>query len=406
MAWTERLQEAAYTAPDGTRIVFIYENVSKEFDKKGSAFDFPDADGTYMQPMGRTGRRYPLRLIFSGTDYDLQANAFEAAIDQDGTGKLDHPIYGTINVVPFGTIKRRDDLKTAGNQAIFEVTFWETIGLVYPTGQTDPQSAVIAAVDEYNTAAAESLAGGLDLTTAIQRATFENQYLAALDVVKSTLSGVADTQDNVRKQFNATVDSVQTGIDVLIDEPLTLALQTTALIQAPARARTSITTRLDGYANLARDLLGLNDPEDYNEFLTRDLYASTTVTGSIVSTVNTEFITKSDALKAAEVVLAQMDAVTVWRDDNFALLDEIDTGETYQKLQDAVALTAGFLVEISFSLKQEQTLVLTRARTIIDLVAELYGAVDTELDFFITSNDLSGSEILELPAGREVVYYV
>jgi len=71
-----------------------------------------------------------------------------------------------------------------------------------------------------------------------------------------------------------------------------------------------------------------------------------------------------------------------------------------------VALTAGFLVEISFNLKQERRIILTRNRSIIDLVAELYGTVDDQLDFLISSNDLSGSEILEVPKGREIVYYV
>lgn len=85
---------------------------------------------------------------------------------------------------------------------------------------------------------------------------------------------------------------------------------------------------------------------------------------------------------------------------------DIDTGSAYQQLQEAVAITAGFLVGISFTLKQERRLILDRSRTIIDLVAELYGSIDEQLDFFITSNNLSGSEILELPKGREIVYYV
>ncbi len=87
------------------------------------------------------------------------------------------------------------------------------------------------------------------------------------------------------------------------------------------------------------------------------------------------------------------------------MVDIVDTGETYQQLQQSTALSAGFLVELSFTLAQERRIVLGRARTIIDLVAELYGEIDTQLDFFIDTNDLSGDEILELPAGREVVYY-
>jgi hypothetical protein len=121
--------------------------------------------------------------------------------------------------------------------------------------------------------------------------------------------------------------------------------------------------------------------------------------------INHQFRTKTDAIAAAESILAQMDTVTDWRDDNFASLLEVDTGTSYQQLQQAVALAAGFLVEISFTLDQERQIVLSEPRSMIDLVAELYGVVDDELDFFISTNALTGSEILEIPRGRRIVYY-
>lgn len=408
MSWQDRLIEAAYTSPSGERITFLYENVAEEVDKRTSSFDFPDADGTFVQDLGHSGRRYPLRIIFSGNDYDLESSAFMLALLERGTGKLEHPIYGTRDVVPFGSISRRDDLKTAGNQAIFEVTFWETIGIVFPTAQADPSSSVLSAVDEYNEAAAIEFEEviGLDNATAI--ATFKNEYTAVLDATKSGLQAIADTQDDVRRQFDAITDSINNGLDILVDQPLTLALQTFQMIQAPARALAAIESRLSGYKDLADSLITGDDAvaTTPNEFRTKDLYASTYVTGSIISVVNNKFVIKTDALAAAEEVLAQFEAVNTWRDDNLVALSLIDTGGAYQQLQEAVAVTAGFLVEISFSLKQERRIVLDRARTIIDLVAELYGSIDDQLDFFISSNDLSGSEILELPRGREIVYYI
>ena len=71
-----------------------------------------------------------------------------------------------------------------------------------------------------------------------------------------------------------------------------------------------------------------------------------------------------------------------------------------------MALTAGFLVEVSFTLVPERSIVLERPRTALDVCAELYRTVEGDrLDFLITSNDLSGSEIFELPAGKEIFYY-
>ncbi len=419
MAWNDRIREAAYTSPSGIRQPFIYENVTQVWDKKTEGFNFPDADGTFVQDNGRSGRRFPLRVIFSGGDHDTEAEAFDALLVERGTGTLDHPMYGTVLVVPFGAITRRDDLKTAANQTIFEVTFWETIDLVYPTAQTDPASAVLASVEEYNEAAAEELADGLSLDTAVERVTSKNQVLALVDTVKSGLQAVADITEEVQKEFDAIVDSITNGIDLLVGAPVALALQVTQMIQAPGRALASIKSKIDAYQNLITRIVSgapgsptspgdEGEPalaETTNALRTADLYASSYVTGSIVSTVNNQFFSKTEALEAAQEVLAQLDAVVVWRDANFEALEEIDTGGSYQKLQEAVALTAGFLVEISFTLKTERRIVLDRDRTMIDLVAQLYGAVDSELDFFITSNDLSGSEILELPAGRRIVYY-
>ena len=414
MAWTDRIREAAYTSPSGTRLTFDYENVSVTVEKKTMGFEFPDADGTFVQDLGNTGRRYPLRVFFWGSDYDLEAEAFEAALLERGAGKLEHPIYGTVDVVPFGAITRRDDLKTGANQAIFEITFWQTIGLIYPKSQSDPASEVIESVDEYNVAASEAFEEAVSLDSAVEEVTFKNEYLAILDTVSAGLQAIADTEEAVKKQFEAVVDSINQGIDVLISQPLTLAFQTAILIQAPARALTSITARLSAYRDLALSIISgdggvvspSTDSSASNEFHTNDLYVSTYSTGSVVSVVNHEFTTKSEAIEAAEFVLEQLDSVTNWRDANFQSLGEIDTGGAYQQLQSAVALTAGFLVELSFSLKQERRVVLSRDRTIIDLVAEFYGEVDTQLDFFINSNDLSGSEILEVKKGREVVYYV
>lgn len=418
MAWTDRLKDGAVTgAVSGTRIRFDFEDVSYSRELRGTAHDFADADGTYIQRTGNAGRVLPLRCIFWGNDYDLQAQAFEDLILESGGGafcKLEHPMYGTVDVVPFGALTRRDDLKTAANQAIIEVTFWETIGIIYPTAQDDPASAVLSAVGSFNAAAAGQLDGSLGLAKAVERSSFKSTYLGLLDSAKISLQTVADAQDNVRRTFDTVYNSINEGIDTFIGEPLDLAFQTSILLQAPARAAASITDRLSAYRSLAESIISGPgairspgyDSRESNAFHTSDFYASTYVTGAVLSVVNNQFETKTDALNAAAEVLSQFDEVAAWRDANFESLAEIDTGAAYQQLQEAVALTAGFLVFISFSLKQERRLVLDRARTIIDLVAELYGSIDDQLDFFITSNALSGSEILELPRGREIVYYV
>ena len=407
MAWTERIREAAYTSPSGVRTAFDYENVGLDVDKKTTAFNFPDADGTYVQDLGHSGRRYPLRIFFWGEDHDETAEAFMASLLESGAGRLEHPLYGVVDVVPFGAISRRDNLKTAANQSVLEVEFWETLGLVYPSAVSDPSSEVLAAVNEYNDAAAAALEADLELDDALDAVTFKNTYQGLFDSAKSGLQAIADAQADVRQKFEAVAASIDSGLDVFVQQPLTLAFQTLTLIQTPALVFQGVTARLDAYKDLAGALLSGDGAEvKANDFYTSDLYASTYVSGAIVSAVNAQFATKTDALTAADDLLSLFADVADWRDANYRALGAVDTGTSYQQLQEAVAVAAGFLVQISFTLKQERRLVLTEPRTIVDLAGELFGSVDTELDFLIESNNLSGSEILELPRGREIVYYL
>lgn len=412
MAWDDRLRDAFYTSPTGTVLKYDYEDVGYEFTKNGAAYDFPDEAGSLVQDLGRSGRRIPLRIIVWGENYDFEAEDWMDALGEPGIGRLSHPVYGVIDVVPFGPISRRDNLKTEANQAVIEVTFFETIGAIFTPFQLDPALSVVTAVDEYNKAAADQLKQNTSLDTTPEQSQLKGPYQLLLDSVNAQLDALTDAYLAVKSQFEAVRDSINASIDALMANPLVLAFQTAILIQAPARALTSIAARLGAYGNLLQSVTaqsftpGLGSAES-NKFHSANLFAMTYVTGSVLSSLNNQFQNKTDAISAADVILSQMDSLVVWRDNQFEALGEIDTGEAYQQLLEAVGLAAGFLVEISFTLKQERVFTLTVARNFLELCAELYGGVDDDdLNFFINSNALSGSEIIEIPIGREIVYYV
>lgn len=419
MAWQDRVRPAAYTSPEGARIVFDYEDVSREIPLRNAEFSFPGVNGSYIQPNGHDGGRYPMRCFFAGDNYDIAALNFEEALLDRGVGRLEHPLYGTKDVVPFGTIARRDDLKTAANQAVIEVTFVSTIGAVYPTGQGNPRSEIVGTLDLFNVATADQFAGSTNLRTAIDKSNVKSTMRSMLKGVSAALSTAASATADVRRGFDEAVDAVNLGMDVIIGQPVLLAQQVSNLIQAPARSVAGIRSRLDGYAALLTRILattaasGASDAAAIagikqrlsNDFHTSDLYAMSAVSGAVLAVVENEFTTKPEAIAAAIAVNNLLDTVVAWRDARYDGLSEIDMGGSYQMLQQAVALVTGYLVEVSFTLATERSVVLDRPRTIIDLAAELYGSVDDRLDFLISSNALSGAEILEIPRGRQIVWY-
>lgn len=422
MSWEDRVRRGAYTSPSGTRIEFDWEVVSRETDKRGTAFEFADVNDAYVQEKGFGPRRFPLRCIFSGSDCDRDATAFEAALLETGVGRLEHPLYGTFDVVPFGAISRSDDLKNNANQSIVEVTFWTTLRSVYPISQMNPRGEVLAALDDFDAAVAEQFEASTDLTTTVAKEATKATAESFLATVRAQLSEMASATDSVKRKFDDALREVELGLDVLIGQPLELAERIVSLVRMPAESAAAIAARLEGYAALAREILASTaaNPGDSlavgnslprrrvqveNDFRTADLVAMAAVSGSVRAVVETTYAARPDAIAAANELLEQFDVLVTWRDEAFGDIGDIDTGGAYQALQHAVSLAAGYLVEISFTLLPERRITLDRPRTIIDLAAELYGSVDDKLDFLISTNELTGSEILEVPAGRTIVYY-
>lgn len=420
MTWLERIAEAAYTSPKGTRKTFAFGDVSSEIDNRTAAFEFPGVDGAYIQHNGSGERRYPLACIFSGPECDAEAAAFEKLLLERGAGVLEHPLYGRVDVVPFGTITRRDDLVTAANQTIIEVVFWSTLGAVYPSSRVSPKLEVGEAMRRAAPALGADFAAAMNLATEARR---QNTKLTVLDAVRNVqgaLQVAASATESVNREFRQLQSAVNFGIDVLIGQPLALAEQLLNLITAPSRALAGIQSRLDGYRDLLDRLLASSPSSGgapapvlerialrlSNDFHSADLCAGGAVLGSVASVLETTFTAKPGALEAAEAIIAREATRTAWRDARFADLGQLDTGEGYTTLQETAALAVGYLVEISFSLVPERALVLDRPRGLVELCGELYGSVtDERLDFLVSTNDLSGAQILELPRGKRVVFY-
>lgn len=419
MTWQERVREGAYTPASGIRMTFMFEDVSRETDKRTAAFMFPGVDGSYVQDNGYSARRYPLRCYFSGPSHDLQATAFELALLEKGRGRLEHPFYGTFEAIPFGTITRNDPLKTAANQSIIEVTFWATLDALYPSGVSSPRNELLAALDAFDLIYAQEFADLASLDTAAARAATKSATRGLVRLASDALAEIAAAVQTVDTAFRDAQAELNYGIDVLIGQPLDLAAQVANLVRAPSLARVGIQLRLESYRSLAQSIftntpLGLVGSPALadmqlrltNGFHTADLFASQAVAGSLRSVIETTFASKAQALAAADEALRQLDDLVNWRDNAFNTLGVLDPGATHQAIKHAAARAAGHLIEESFALAAERRLVLDRPRTIIDVAAELYGSVDDKLDFLIETNDFTGSEILELPAGTSVAYYL
>lgn len=447
MSWEDRVTELTYESPSGKTFTGIFEDVSKVIAKKTTAFDFPDVDGTFVQDQGKKGRRYPLRWIFSGENYDREADKFDDALEEKGPGVLTHPKYGTFDVVPFGDITRNDKLVSAANQAVYDITFYETIKIIFPVSELAAENAMKFGFGEATDAAASLFDRVLSIISANEITAFIASAKSGLRKIKKTMAKIASATASIERTFNDLADLVDETITTLVGGPLLIAFQLMALIRLPSQTISSIQAKLDAYQNLLNSMIegpsnqfeqGL-DSQAGNAFAISNLITSTAVLASIESTISDGaeaeaagsivavaeitpseiFTTRSQTIESIEILDASLTQYIDWSDTNREGLvitalptrkdgtnDLIDTGEAYQKLLEVFSISQGRLTQIAFTALQERSVILDRDRTFIDFAAEFYGQLDEQYDFIINSCKLTGAEIIELKKGRRMVYYV
>ncbi len=427
--WRDRVKKGYYTEPSGTRHQFDVERVSSETELANTPFTFPGVDGAYVQQNEPGGRMLPILAFFSGPQHDLQAKIFEEACCKKGIGRLEHPFYGTFDVVPVGRVARRDNLAQEANQSVVEVVFWKTLRAAYPSQETDPAGALDAAITAYKAACATQFADATDLTTLTDAALMRSPVTSMCAACNDAMGATTRLDLEVSQDFQDSLSAIVDSIDTALTDPESLAMDLADLVLLPAQAvETEINEALAAWVDLANAIMGSEEGTPslglspsvllddraravVNAFYGADAMALNCVAGAVAGCLNATFSSRPQAIEAAETVLDLFDTVVAWRDaayDNVSAVgaQHVDTGAAYQALHNAVSLMAGYLVEVSFTLVPERSLVLGRARTFIDLSKELYGSVeDKYLNAIINNNALTGDEILEIPAGREIKYY-
>ena len=426
--WKSRVTDGVWRSPGGTRITFQFEDVSRKIELRSTKFHFPGRDGVYVQRHGHGTRTYPLRCFFSGANCVDEASAFEKALLEPGIGKLQHPLYGTFDCVPDGTITRRDDLVRAANQTIVEVAFLPTLRAVYPTALMDPGSEILGAVGLFEQAQVAQFTTLTDMSNVVRQTALVESVRNGLLELNTAMSISLPQVPDVRRAFEDALETIENGVNELVALPEQLAQQLVELIAIPADIAMGIVGLFTGYESFAENIMDAEggQPGDKltpgtvitertlqvaNEFHLADLQATAAVGAMVRAVEATTFTRRPEAIDAATTILDEFDTVVEWRDEGFGdiaaiSIDQRDLGQSHGHLQTAVATTVGHLVEVSFSLIPEYRIVLDRARNIVELSHELYQAQgEAKLDELINNNNLTGSEILEVPAGTTIVYY-
>jgi prophage DNA circulation protein len=409
MSWNDRIQSMLYQAPQsGGQFELLFDDVSRTGGKKAPVNELPGQDQAIIQELGILTPRYPVTGYFSGPDYDQVADRFWNALDETGPATLKHPRWGAIQVIALQKEQREQFVDGAG-RAVFTIEFVRADATVaeYPR--------VRAAVDDRITTGADTAVAAMAAAAADADTTEPRMQIAVQDSVISTLEDSRTTMqllinqaEDHREEFNELIADITRNIDTLVLDPVTLTQRMASLFRLPALGAGSVYSKVTGYASIFATLGDtlVATAQRYSDFAASLSLANlrALLLGAAEATTVGEVPTRADAQRS-------VDALSQLRTDAVAAIEQIEA-ETESSDYETQALTEGVmsraiegLVARALSLPTERVMVLERYVTPIVLCWELYGDL-TRLDTLIDFNRLSGDEIIMIPPGREIRWYV
>lgn len=392
MSWLTKIQNIPLeiTTGDGKSYNPIFRNASDSTKVNEAVYEFVDKKGGLVL-RGEIGvKEFSIELHFTGEDnVDIVAE-FEKSAEDKRAWTLTHPYYGSVTVQPSTLNFNRNNL----NDIIFSTTLYETISDLQPDELIDVRSDVIDSVDLVSeTAISNASESSLSATQRIIEklkfsANTDEDYQNIIAYGNDAINNIDDTAAFMRSNANLLrapalyYDSVQNRINALIEayQELVLAIRLNNYFENSSSIL--ISAICEAAVTLSEDISNEQDlPELEKDYKTRS---------SVISTINT---------------------ITEVLNDYLNLLSEIQTSgylpnyELVRGLNNTVTKTISQLFILAQDALQERNYILPEDMALTTLHHRLYGNVET-LKEFADYNNLTIGELLIIPKGREVIYFV
>ncbi len=429
--------KASYTSDTGATISsFAYRDVSKSKEKLSTTYEFANTNQTYVQTLGSTMLRLPIEMIFIGDNYIADAEAAFQVLDSSNYGTLQHPAYGEIDVAIVGEIKKEDRILTGIGSSTITVTFYQSIKTAYPATSLDARGSILDKIKEANESAATQASQAINIKDPVDEATWQKDILKSVKSFRKKVDDLLNTKSiqdltdkiqdtvNLTQSISSEITAIQRSVESningiaggavdVVGNLLTIGKQIQIFTQLPARLEVSIVDRANAFIDGLSSLLGLDSKKDLvnntnkNKFANADLQATATISGLAEATItNTEFTTQTQAIEYVDVLLEQTEQYITWRESQYTSLELVDDDfTTYQQIQELVNLTAGYLLELSFTLQQQKTFVCDKDYALPVIANKLYSSIDFE-QRIIADNNLQGDELFFVSKGKQIIYYV
>lgn len=408
MSWSSKVQnEFVIVTGDGKEYKPLWIPSTKTIDYNIAEFNFPELSGTLVQRGTPRGKRYDMVIYFQGDDHLETCEAFEASAEDSRYWTITHPLYGRIIVAPVGLQIDHSQY----NITKITGTLIETITDDSPKTSIAPKDKIVSDMENVNDTFANAFANDVEVSTQdINNLSANNSdiYNKARQRIKLTAN--AEVYFNLFNTANAAIVNATS-------EPLAAIRALQAVISYPSLLIDSVTNRLsmlvDQFNALRTSLVNISSRSAKRTYENNAGTLITAMTNAAATPQEGDYANRSEVASVIETIvniqeqyLADLDAL---QSVNGGSVDSfIPDAESQIALNSLLNYTLANLFNIALESKQERTLILGQDSNAIILAHRFYGLKedDSTLETFIKSNNIGLNEVLQIPKGRKIIYYV
>lgn len=406
MSWIDKIQSGLIiTTGDGRQFSPKWMKTSYVRDYNVTEFNFPDVAGSLVKRRAPIGIKYAIEIFFDGENNLDDSDSFRRSADDPRPWTIEHPEYGSILVQPSSLSFDN----SAYNSTRITGTVTETLndeGLAIADVPVDVVLSSNSAAFEQAVSSLEQV-GGIDPVR--MTSTNEQVYASGRLVVVDASEG---------ETYFSVFSTAQGAINDAISEPSNAIRKLQNIIQAPAYFSISVRNRIDLFSqqlnNLITSLVSVSSVFDKSLFENNGamiisamaVSASTPVSEQDYGSADSVFSIIDILLDSYNSYVSSLDSLQT---ANGGDLDSyIPNFELSTSVADLVNYTVSNLFIIALSAKQLRSFVLDAESNVIQLTHKFYGldSDDSNIEQFIAQNNFGLNDMLVIPAGKTVFYYV
>ena len=393
MTWKEKYQPGKFRDAE-----FVTESSGRSGGRRLAKHEYPLRDLPYIEDMGRKARQFTLSLFVLGAGYMEKRDLLVKAFEENGSGTLIHPYYGSMTVA-VESYRVRETTREGG-RAQFDVTFIEAGENTFPSASSDTAAAVKTKSDSALTAIKDRFKDtfSVDKKPEFIATAASNIVSDISDLLSQKVTAFPAQPDNM-SAFLPDLNSLSSNASALVRTPANLASSTVSLFQNVAGLYQKPANALNVYRKFYD--YGSTLPNVPSSTVIREQQTAnqTALTNLVEQTALIE-----SARAASDIEFASFDEAIAVRDELDDALDEqmlVADDNTYRALND---MRVAMIHDISTrSADLAKTVNFTPKATLPALVVahHLYGDA-TQENTIIDRNPIrhpgfiTGGEVLEV----------